>query len=260
MPTLTLPIKVYSSRQLKLVQNQLNSTLEGLVIETKVHGVTARGWVQITISGEDETVAARHIANQIGVCPTQIGDIGEFSTITGRITALNKGKNEFHVDIGVSSPDIVDAVIPLRTLQAQLADGRKIAREKLIGLFGFHENMPLNVKILSIDNETSFVEAMLSEKQLAQYKNWMQSLLDRLIVLGASVYEIRLALKSEGLMRDTVGVEALGLFEYAIVCKLGTDAVGLISKIGKNLKDATFAVFSPEKVLGFFDYSTALTF
>jgi hypothetical protein len=61
-------------------------------------------------------------------------------------------------------------------------------------------------------------------------------------------------------MRDTVGIEALGFFERAIVCKLGTDAVGLISKVGRNLKNATFAVFSPKKVLDFFDYSMALTF
>jgi hypothetical protein len=37
-----------------------------------------------------------------------------------------------------------------------------------------------------------------------------------------------------------------------VVCKLGTDAVGLIPKIGKNLGNAGFAVFSPGRILAFF--------
>jgi hypothetical protein len=43
----------------------------------------------------------------------------------------------------------------------------------------------------------------------------------------------------------------LGLFEHALVCKLGTDAVGLISKVGRGLRNARFVVFSPRKIRGF---------
>jgi len=31
-----------------------------------------------------------------------------------------------------------------------------------------------------------------------------------------------------------------------LTCKLGTDAAGLIPKIGRNLKKAKFAVFNPK--------------
>jgi len=48
----------------------------------------------------------------------------------------------------------------------------------------------------------------------------------------------------------------LGLFEHAIVCKLGTDAAGLIPKIGKKLWSAKFSVFSPKRIIEFLgDYS-----
>jgi hypothetical protein len=74
-------------------------------------------------------------------------------------------------------------------------------------------------------------------------------LLDRLIIVRASADNIKLALKYGGLTRDIVDVEPLGFFEHAVLCKLGTDARGLIPRIGRNLKEATFAVFSPRRIL-----------
>jgi hypothetical protein len=81
-------------------------------------------------------------------------------------------------------------------------------------------------------------------------------MLDRLIILGESLEEIELALKMAKCNRDVINIEPLGLFEYAVVCKLGTDAEGLIPKIGRNLRNAVFTVFDPKRVLEFLDYST----
>jgi hypothetical protein len=67
-----------------------------------------------------------------------------------------------------------------------------------------------------------------------------------------------LALRKAGLNRDVLNVEPLGLFEFAVTCKLGTDAAGLIPKIGKNLRSATFTVFDPKRLLEFLEYSTVL--
>jgi len=136
-------------------------------------------------------------------------------------------------------------------LHAQLADGRKIALQKLIELFGFCENLPLTIRILSIDEDKKRIEAILSEKQLSQYRNWTKSLLDRLIVVGSSDSEIKLALKEMALKRDVIAVEPLGFFEHAITCKFGTDAAGLISKVGRKLPSASLTIFSPRKILEF---------
>ena len=54
------------------------------------------------------------------------------------------------------------------------------------------------------------------------------------------------------LNRDIIGTEALGLFEHALTCKLGTDAAGLIPKIGRYMRNSVFIVFSPEKVNGIY--------
>ena len=245
MSTVTLPIKVYNNFQIKIFDEKLQSMLEGLKVETKICGVSSRGLVQIAVSGEDERVALNYLRGEIGLCPTFLQHAEKFSTVKGYVASLNK--KELYVDIGIVSPNTVDATIPLKLLQAQLVDGRKMTLKKIADLFGFVENLPLTVKICGVNKEKSRIEAVLSEKQLGLYRSWTKSLLDRLIVLGASFNEILLASKKTGCNRDVVSIERLGLFENAVVCKLGTDAVGLIPKIGRKLRNANFSIFNPTK-------------
>jgi hypothetical protein len=249
MLKVTLSTKVYSNFQTEIVSKFLKSMFKGLNANAEVVDVTSRGLVQVAISGEDENVALQYLADKVGLCPENIVAVKKFSTLKGRITKFGKSKSEIYVDVGVNSPAIVDAAISLQSLQAQLADGRKIALKKLVELFGFCENLPINVKVLNIDKDKKRVEATLSEKQLSQYRNWIKSLLDRLIVLGSHENEIKLALGEAGLKRDIIAVEPLGFFEHALTCKFGTDAAGLIAKVGRKLPNASLTIFSPRKII-----------
>ncbi len=252
MPTVTLFAKTHNKRRLDSFDKALKSMLEGLKAEVKTCGATARGWIQVSVSGEDENPALHYLDDMIGLCPSSFEDVHRFSTIKGRITNLDQSKDELRVDIGVFSPRIYDAVIPLARLQAQLVDGRKISLKEIVELFGFTENLPVTLKIDSIDEDKSQFVAEVAEKQRRQYIAWTQSLLDRLYILGASHSGIESAVQQAGFSRDVVGIEPLGGFEYAIVCKLGTDAVGLIPRIGKNLRNARIGVFSPRRIFSFF--------
>ena len=148
-------------------------------------------------------------------------------------------------------PKVVCAAVPLLHLQAQLVDGRKTALRKMAELFGFCEGFPLNVKVAHVDAERDLIEAELSMKQVGRFNNWRESLLDRLLVLGSSASEVKTALERARLERDVIDVESLGMFEHALVCKLGTDAAGLISKTGSILRTSRFAVFNPRRISGF---------
>jgi len=254
MPTVTLQTKIYNNFQLKQVEKFLKATLKGLNVKTEFCGLSARGWVQIGVSGEDERAALRYLIEKIGLCPTNLEDVKKFSLIRGHLIALNKSKNELYVDVGVSSPKIIDAVISLRHMQAQLVDGRKVALQKIMEVYGFCENQPLEVKISGINKESNCLDAVFSEKQLNQFRGWAASLLDRLIIIGSSIYHIKAAFKKAGVNRDILTLEPLGLFEFAAVCKLGTDAAGLIAKIGKLLPNAILTVFNPRKVQTFLNY------
>jgi hypothetical protein len=82
---------------------------------------------------------------------------------------------------------------------------------------------------------------------------WGQSLLDRLIVLGASKDTVENVLERIRLNRDVIGVEALGMFEFALACKFGTDAAGLVSIVGRYLRHSLLVVFDAKKNV---DYSS----
>ena len=258
MPTITLLAKAHSGFQKKMLDEALRNALGDLNANVRLVETTSRGWARIDVSGEDEKIAMNLLEKDIGLCPIELHALEKFSTVKGLISALDKNRNVVSVDVGIHSPEIVDATVPLHDLQAQLVDGRKVPLGKIIDIFGFCKNLPLNVKILRIDSEEGQVEASLAEKQLNQYRSWTRSLLDRLIVLGTSFQSVEWALNVNECARDIVAVESLGLFENAIVCKLGTDAAGLIPRIGKSLRRATFTVFSPRRIIEFLGNDTPL--
>jgi len=250
LSSLILQTKIYNRSQLIQVDRNLKSMLEGLNVKITSLEANSRGWVEVGVSGEDEKVAVQYLADNVGFCPARLEDVGRFSAFKGLMVGLAKARNEVRVDVGISFPAYVEAVVPLYRLQAQLCDGRKIALNKMVELFGFCDNLPLRVRILRVGLETKRVEAELSEEQQRLYVGWMGSLLDRLLVLGASFGEVEAALKVAGVNRDVVNVESLGMFEHAVVCKLGTDAAGLIPKLGRILGRAVLSVFNPRRILG----------
>jgi hypothetical protein len=252
MPTVMLASKIHGNyHHLKLVEEYVKSSLQGLKVKIENVEATPNKWLQLTFSGEDEKAALSYLEKEVGLCPVNIKSLQKFSMIRGYITSLGESRDEIHADIGVTFPKAVVATVPLQRLQSQLADGRKIAIHKIVELYGFSENAPITIKITSLSENR--IEAEMAEVQLATYKRWVKSLLDRLIVIGASQQEIRKALKYSKCQNDIVAIEPLGLFEYAVVCKLGTDAVGLIPKVGKHLPNTKLATFNPRTLRKFFE-------
>jgi hypothetical protein len=92
------------------------------------------------------------------------------------------------------------------------------------------------------------LQTELSAGQVEKLHAWQQSLLDRLIILGASKETIESVLERTRLTRDVIDVEALGMFEHALTCKLGTNAAGLVSVMGRYLRNSVFVVFSQKSL------------
>ena len=252
MTTLTLLVKASNSGQLKQIGDLLKSEFENLDLEVKVLGNPVNKWVQVSLSGEDEVIATSYINKKLGTCPISIKNVNKFSVLKGYISKVDTAKQELKVDVGVFEPKITQATIPLAYLQAQLADGRKVALKKISEIYGFHENLPLSIKVIRINGEEDEVlQAELSMEQIEKIRLWQQSLLDRLIILGSSLGEIETVLERTRLNRDVIGTEALGMFEHALTCKLGTDATGLIPKIGRYMRNAAFIVLNPKKIISF---------
>jgi hypothetical protein len=257
MATLTLLVKASNAGQLKKIDDLLKSEFENLDLDVKVLGNPVNRWVQVSLSGEDEVIATSYINKNIGTCPINIKNVDKFSVLKGYISKVDTDKQELKVDVGIFEPKIIQATVPLAYLQAQLADGRKVDLKKISEVYGFHANLPLSIKAICLNGEEDkLLQAELSTAQIEKIRLWQQSLLDRLIVLGSSIGEIEKVLERTRLNRDVIGTEALGLFEHALTCKLGTDATGLIPKIGRYMKNSTFVIFNPKKVRGFIGESS----
>jgi len=91
----------------------------------------------------------------------------------------------------------------------------------------------------------------LTPEQVEKLRLWRDSLLDRLIVLRLSRDEVERVVERTRLERDVIGVEELGMFEFALTCKLGTDAAGLISRVGRYMRNGRFVVFNGRKIRDF---------
>jgi len=249
MPTVTLLEKIYGSFSLETFEQVFSSLCKGLKIKLRVIGETNRGWIQIEVSGEDEIVALHFLEQKMGLAPVSVDNLKKFSVVRGRVVFSGKSKTELRVDIGVFSPEIYDAVLPLQRLQAQLADGKKLPLQRLVEFFCLCDNLPLKVKITQdFDVKKKWIEAELSEAQLSQITSWIRFSFDRLVVLGAFLSDVEGAVKMSRHFRDVIKIESLGLLEQAILCKLGTDAVGLIPKLGRFLPDAALVPFSSRKI------------
>ena len=250
MPTVTVLEKLYGSGSPATFEKLYSGLVDGLKVQLRFAGKTDRGWIQLDVSGDDETAALSLLDRETGLAPASSNDLKKFSVLQGKIIFSNKNANELYVDLGVSSPHVLDAAVSEKQLHAQLADCKDVPLQKLVELFCLYDNMPLEVKIAEdAEAGSETVKAVLSEAQLSLFRRWVRHRFDRLIILGSLFSDVERAVKFSRHTRDIIKTESLGVLEQVVLCKLGTDAVGLIPKLGRYLKSAVLVPFSPKKIV-----------
>lgn len=250
MSTVTVLEKLYGSGSPETFENLYSSLVSGLKVQLSFAGTTNRGWIQLEVSGEDVTAALSLLDREIGLAPVSLDKLKKFSVVQGKVIFPNRSTDELYVDLGVFSPENCDAVLSKKQLCAQLADEKAAPLQELVELFCLYDNMPLEVKISEdVEEESKNVEAVLSEAQFSLFSGWVRCRCDRLVVLGSLFSDVERAVKLSRHSRDIIRTDSLGALEQVVLCKLGTDAVGLIPKLGRYLKSAVLVPFSPKKIL-----------
>lgn len=254
MVTLTLLEKIYGleeDRSFRSLQKHLSSFSSGLEAKIKVLGKTEQNWIQVEVSGSDSVVATNYLNQKFGLAPSSLEELKVQSELQGKIVDSGKIGYGLYVDVGVSASKKRDVLVSLYVLRKQLFEDEKLSIHMIIEAFCLHDNFPLRIKMTRIAIDKSKMEAELSEAQLTAFKNWVSLGLDRVIVLGASPDQIEYAIKKSGSMRDVIRVDRLGFFECSIICKLGTEAPGIISRLGNLLEGVPLYAFSPKKIKSF---------
>ncbi len=175
-----------------------------------------RQWLQIRARGEDAGAFLNLLKREHGEAPLSRSNLEKWDVVDGFVTGAGRIGYGVYVDIGIQQPAPKDALFPLHRMRAQLADGEaQSSREKL-------------------DGENISVE--LADEQREQLVSWRKYPFDRVIVIGADKIQAENAVRFSGLQDDIVKVESLSLFVQSLLCKIGTDAPGVIAKIGNRLR------------------------
>jgi len=247
---LTLLEKLYGSREAdarRAFEEILTSTTSGLDAEVRSVGKNARGWIQVDVSGSDSKVVINYLRRRFGLAQS-FTDVRLPMVLRGKIVDSGRVGYGVYVDIGLSTPDPLDALIPLHGLRSHLADGRKLPLREIIDLFCLRDNFPFSIRLTMVDVEGGKIWAEPSDGQIELFRGWLSMHLDRVIALGAHREQVMLALRKSGMGRHIVKVDELGFLECSILCKLGTDAPGVIKVLGRHLPEVPLYAFSPRKV------------
>ncbi len=250
MKIITLLEKTYGTYKvaaLNAFRQRLSTELEGLEVEIQRVYNNPNNWITVELEGEDEEAAINFLSKNYGATCT-LRELQVNMTRKGKLIQTGKYGFGLFIDIGIESKARIDAFLPLFTLRRQLAKNEKIPLRKLVEIYGFLDNFPLEVKIESIDPLNRNVQVSLSPEQLNTFRNWTNSKLERLIVCGVSRHHLKKRIIQTGHLRDIVAIERLGVLEEMVICKQGTNAAGILTEIGPLLKNAQIQLFIPHVV------------
>jgi hypothetical protein len=228
----------------------MKSEIEGLVVEldVKIRKVDSdrKGHVRITIEGSDDEFVASMIAKEYGLVP-EIHEIIPDSVHSGQLVDVGKVGYGLYVDIGITEPKLMDALVPLHQIRDQFSMPnsplRKISKSLVLV-----ENLPVKVSIVKVDMMNQKIEAEFTDSTINRFIKWSKDDHERLLVFGANHSMLERALLKSSHSGDIYSIEQLGPFEYSLRCKRTTRASGILAAIGPHLRGVPMHLFIPEEV------------
>ncbi|TFF89184.1 MAG: DUF2110 family protein [Promethearchaeota archaeon] len=229
-------------------RDKIRNLFDQLDIEIDLITLTESGNIYIRFTGLDEEFAFNLLKKEFHVCK----NLTEFevnSEVYGKLIQVGKYGFGIFTNIGAIYNDtFTDALIPLHKLREQLMENRKISTRKIIDIYGLINNMPIKLLITDIDINEYKIEASLSKDQLLLFNKWINNEMEIINICGVLKSKIVKVLNQTNHKRDIKEIKELGLFEYSLICKPGTEAPGIISHIGSRLPGIEMNAFIPERI------------
>jgi hypothetical protein len=230
--------RVRLEKELKELKGELTASLT-------VDGFSRKGWAQIRVTGEDSEIVSELISSKFGLAHTELREMELPGVYEAEITGSNERGLRF--DVGLDSGPL-NCVIPTSNLIAQLADGKPIHLGEVVECYCLYPGVRISVRIARTKDDA--IEAWLSDRQIDRLARWITTGLDRIQAFECYRQEAESAVLKTHSSRDVIAVESISLTLQSIVCKLGTDAVGLIPKLGHILRKQKLRPFIPKKIIG----------
>ncbi|MFX0187524.1 MAG: DUF2110 family protein [Candidatus Hodarchaeota archaeon] len=183
----------------------------------------------------------------------EIGSINEFKEIqVGKIykgTMVDVGKVGFgiFVDCAVMNPK-VDVLINLYSLRKQLCRDKEKPLRDIINAYEFIDHFPVYVKIIKVDSINNKIQGELSENSLKLFQKILDQNIEGVFMSGETRGKFKKALVRNGHLRDVISLKRYGFLEHIALLKENSNAPGIISKIGKDLKNCKLSAIRPERI------------
>jgi hypothetical protein len=219
------------------LQRLLEDEALGLDVEWEF-SLTKR-WLQVRGRGEDAEAFINVVTERFGSIPLDGSRVEKWDVVKGYVVAAGRVGFGVYVDLGILEPVAKDALYPLHKMRAQLSDGALKPCREILEENGLVDDFPVRIRVIKVEGEKITVE--LSDVTKSLFDNWRKLPFDRVVAVGVGRDDVEKAVKAARLSFDVIRIEPLSLFTQCLVCKIGTDAPGVIVKIGNRLKGVRLA-------------------
>ena len=248
MKSVTLFSRVYGKKRkhlLDVVKSEITSMIDELDVRLARFGTDKRGHLSMSFDGQDSEFAINFLVQKYGKS-IRLENVKKDSILPGTFLDVGKVGYGLYVDIAAMSGKRVDVLIPLHRIRDQLSIRKplRVIAKNMV----FVDDLPVDVKITSIDSKANKIEGELAEATLTRFEEWMQDDHERLLVFGSNQEMIEIALRKTRHLEDIYEFEELGKFEYSLRCKRSTRASGIVAAIGPKLRGIPMHLFIPKEI------------
>jgi hypothetical protein len=202
--------------------------------------------IEISIQGPEEVFIKNLLKKEIGIIH-DFKDIEIDMRLNGNLVDVGKVGFGLFVDCAILNPK-VDVLISLNTLREQLCRGKEKSTPEIIKAYDFINDFPLYIKITSIDREKGNLRGSLELNTLNLYDKLMKENLEAVFLSGETKAQLKKVLERTDHLRDIISIKKYGFLKNIIILKDTTDAPGIISDIGKYLKNCKLSAIRPERI------------
>ena len=228
------------------MQESLSKLKGDLSASAALAGFTDNGWAKLDIGGEDREIFQEIISRQLGRAQTDLNQIENQSNYLGLVNTVGA---DLVVDLGIEKPSPLNLVVSPMALRAQLCDGKPLSCKEITEYYCIQKGSKVAVRVTRLERDAGRLEGWLADKQMELFSDQIASRLERIHAFDCTRERVEFALRTLNLERDVISVEPNTLTTHSVVCKLGTNAIGLIPKLGSILRKSGLMPFLPSRII-----------
>lgn len=228
------------------MQESLSKLRGDLSASATLVGFSDKGWAKIDVEGEDREILQEIISRELGRAQTDFAQIENQSNYLGIVSTVGA---DLAVDIGIEKPSPLNVSVSSRALRAQLCDGELLSCKEITEQYCIHTGSKLAVRVTRLERDSRRLEGWLADSQIELFSEQIASRLERVQVFDCTRQRVEFALRNANIERDVISVEPNTLTTHSVVCKLGTNAIGLIPKLGSVLRRSVLMPFLPSRII-----------